>query len=388
MQNMIRRAMVTAVSIPFLIAGYGVPARAADVTPRIEVSFVLDTTGSMSQLIGGAKQKIWTIARQVVSGRPTPAIKLGLIGFRDRGDQYVTKVFDLSDDLDAVYGHLMDFQVGGGGDTPESVNQALNEAVTKVSWSKDPNTLKIIFLVGDAPPHMDYPDDVKYPETVRLAKESGIVIIAIQCGTYTATTSVWQDIARTSGGGFVQIDQSGGMTRTSTPVDAELARVGSELNRTVVPYGNAARQSEVRSKGAMAGGADVDRLVYLNVDRAEFGAKVVVTGEGELIWDVVNRKVKLEEIPDSDLPVQLQPMTMEARKDFVDQQFSKRKELQLKVDELSTQRDAFIKADMEKKIAAGAADSFDAKVAEMIQAQALRRGIQYNITAAGVPTEK
>jgi hypothetical protein len=178
------------------------------------------------------------------------------------------------------------------------------------------------------------------------------------------------------------------MTRTSTPVDAELARVGSELNRTVVPYGNAARQSEVRSKGAMAGGADVDRLVYLNVDRAEFGAKVVVTGEGELIWDVVNRKVKLEEIPDSDLPVQLQPMTMEARKDFVDQQFSKRKELQLKVDELSTQRDAFIKADMEKKIAAGAADSFDAKVAEMIQAQALRRGIQYNITAAGVPTEK
>ena len=388
MQNMIRRAMVTAVSIPFLIAGYGVPARAADVTPKIEVSFVLDTTGSMSQLIGGAKQKIWTIARQVVSGRPTPAIKLGLIGFRDRGDQYVTKVFDLSDDLDAVYGHLMDFQVGGGGDTPESVNQALNEAVTKVSWSKDPNTLKIIFLVGDAPPHMDYPDDVKYPETVRLAKESGIVIIAIQCGTYTATTSVWQDIARTSGGGFVQIDQSGGMTRTSTPVDAELARVGSELNRTVVPYGNAARQSEVRSKGAMAGGADVDRLVYLNVDRAEFGAKVVVTGEGELIWDVVNRKVKLEEIPDSDLPVQLQPMTMEARKDFVDQQFSKRKELQLKVDELSTQRDAFIKADMEKKIAAGAADSFDAKVAEMIQAQALRRGIQYNITAAGVPTEK
>jgi len=388
MQNMIRRAMVTAVSIPFLIAGYGVPARAADVTPRIEVSFVLDTTGSMSQLIGGAKQKIWTIARQVVSGRPTPAIKLGLIGFRDRGDQYVTKVFDLSDDLDAVYGHLMDFQVGGGGDTPESVNQALNEAVTKVSWSKDPNTLKIIFLVGDAPPHMDYPDDVKYPETVRLAKEAGIVIIAIQCGTYTPTTSVWQDIARTSGGGFVQIDQSGGMTRTSTPVDAELARVGSELNRTVVPYGNAARQSEVRSKGAMAGGADVDRLVYLNVDRAEFGAKVVVTGEGELIWDVVNRKVKLEEIPDSDLPVQLQPMTMEARKDFVDQQFSKRKELQLKVDELSTQRDAFIKADMEKKIAAGAADSFDAKVAEMIQAQALRRGIQYNITAAGVPTEK
>jgi hypothetical protein len=178
------------------------------------------------------------------------------------------------------------------------------------------------------------------------------------------------------------------MTRISTPVDSELSRVGAELNRTVVPYGNAALQSEVRTKESRAGAADVDRLVYLNVDRAEFGAKVVVTGEGELIWDVVNRKVKLEEIPDSDLPVQLKPMTMEARKDFVDQQFSRRKELQLKVDELSTQRDAFIKAEMEKKIAAGTGDSFDAKVAEMIQAQALRRGIQYNITAAGVSSEK
>ncbi len=60
----------------------------------------------------------------------------------------------------------------------------------------------------------------------------------------------------------------------------------------------------------------------------------------------------------------------------------------IKVDELSKQRDAFIKAEMEKKIAAGTGDSFDAKVAEMIQAQALRRGIRYDITAAGVSSAK
>jgi hypothetical protein len=357
------------------------PVRAADVTPRIEVSFVLDTTGSMGRLISGAKQKVWTIARQMVAGRPTPAIKLGLIGYRDRGDEYVTKVYDLTDDLDAVYGHLMAFQAGGGGDNPESVNQALNEAVTKISWSKNPGTLKIIFLVGDAPPHMDYPDDVKYPETITLAKAAGITIITVQCGTYAPTTTTWKDIAALAGGGFVQIDQSGGMTATSTPVDAELMRVGAELNRTVVPYGNAARQSEVQTKGALAAAASADRLVYLNVDRADFGAKVVVTGEGELVWDVVNRKVKLEEIPDSDLPAQLQPMTLQARKDFVDQQFSKRKELQVKVDELATQRDKFVKAEMEKLTAAGFADSFDAKVAEMIQDQAKRVGIQYDLTA-------
>ena len=392
MKNVFVRTLVTAITASMFTAGYGATlVRAADVTPRIEVSFVLDTTGSMNLLVAGAKQKIWTIARQVASGRPSPAIRISLIGYRDRGDQYVTKVFDLSDDLDTVYGHLMEFQVGGGGDTPESVNQALNEAVTKISWSKDPGTLKIIFLVGDAPPHMDYSDDVKYPESVRLAKQAGIVIIAIQCGTYAQTTPFWTEIASGTGGGFVQLDQSGGMTRTVTPMDAELARVGAELNRTVVPYGNAAKQSEVRTKESRAGGADVDRLVYLNVDRAEFGAKAVVTGDGELIWDVVNRKVKLEEIPDADLPVQLQPMTMEARKEYVDQQFSKRKELQIQVDELSTKRAAYIKEETDKRLALGVGDSFDVKVAEMIQALAAERGIRYDITAAdaaGAPAAK
>jgi len=355
------------------------PSPAVDVTPRLEVSFVLDTTGSMGRLIAGAKQKIWSIERQMVAGRPSPTIKLGLVGYRDRGDQYVTKVYDLTDDLDAMYGHLMEFQAGGGGDTPESVNQALNEAVTKISWSKDPGVLKLIFLVGDAPPHMDYSDDVKYPDTIKLAKAAGITIITVQCGTYAPTTTAWQDIAALSGGGFVQIDQSGGMTATTTPVDAELSRVGAELRKTIVPYGNAARQSEVRTKGAMAAGASADRLVYLNVDSAEFGAKVVVTGEGELIWDVVNRKVKMEDIPDSDLPVQLQAMSLQARKEFVDEQFSKRKGLQIQVDELATQRDKFVKAEMEKLTASGAGDSFDAKVAEMIQEQAKRLGIQYDI---------
>jgi hypothetical protein len=379
-----KRTILAAIAAMVFSAGIvSLPVRAADVPPKIEVAFVLDTTSSMSQLIGGAKQKIWTIARQIAGGKPSPAIKLSLVGFRDRGDQYVTKTFDITDDLDAVYGNLMAFQVAGGGDTPESVNQALHEAVTKVAWSKDTTTLKMIFLVGDAPPHMDYPDDVKYPETVQLARAAGIIINTIQCGHNGSTTPFWQEIAAMSGGGYVQIDQSGGMTATATPVDAELARVGAELTKTVVPYGNAARQSEVRTKEANAGGAAVDRLVYLNLDRADFGAKSVVTGEGELIWAVVNHKVKLEEIPDSDLPVQLQSMTLQARKDFVDQQFTKRKELQIRVDELSKERESLVKAEMEKLIAKGTGDSFDAKVAEMVQAQAQRRGIKYEIITPG-----
>src|SRR5882757_7264849 len=93
--------------------------------PQIEVCFVLDTTGSMSGLIEGAKQKIWSIANEMISAKPTPEIRFGLVGYRDRGDEYVTKVFNLTDDLDGIYAHLQSFKADGGGDTPESVNEAL-----------------------------------------------------------------------------------------------------------------------------------------------------------------------------------------------------------------------------------------------------------------------
>src|SRR5437762_10315529 len=89
-----------------------------ELKPQVEVVFCLDTTGSMGGLIDAAKKKIWTISNQIAGGKPTPHVKVGLVAFRDRGDEYITKVFDLTDDLDAVYANLMGFRADGGGDEP------------------------------------------------------------------------------------------------------------------------------------------------------------------------------------------------------------------------------------------------------------------------------
>ena len=122
------------------------------------------------------------LARRVeTQGRP---IRIGLIGYRDRGDEYVTKAFDLTNDIDAVYGHLQAFHAAGGGDTPESVNEALQEGVNKMTWSQDRKVLKIIFLVGDAPPHMDYPGAPKYPEVCQRAMKRDLIINTVQCGAF------------------------------------------------------------------------------------------------------------------------------------------------------------------------------------------------------------
>src|SRR5205823_11065723 len=103
---------ITTLLLALLLAGSGISAKGPpnEKKPRVEVCFVLDTTGSMGGLIEGAKAKIWTIANQIVKQKPTPEVKIALIGYRDRGDQYVTKLFDLTDDIDAVFKNLTAFE--------------------------------------------------------------------------------------------------------------------------------------------------------------------------------------------------------------------------------------------------------------------------------------
>ena len=162
---------------------------------RVEVVFVLDTTGSMSGLINAAQEKIWSIASTLAQAQQAPEISMGLVAYRDRGDAYVTQVIDLNRDLDSMYAKLMDFAADGGGDGPEAVNEALEAAIHRMSWSQDQSTYKVVFLVGDAPPHMDYQDDVKYPQVVAAAAAKGIVVNTIQCGSMSDTVAPWQHIA-------------------------------------------------------------------------------------------------------------------------------------------------------------------------------------------------
>jgi hypothetical protein len=80
--------------------------------PKVEVCFVLDTTGSMSGLIQSAKDKIWSIANSLISTDPKPEISFALIGYRDVGDSYVTQITNLTTDIDLIHTQLMAFKAG------------------------------------------------------------------------------------------------------------------------------------------------------------------------------------------------------------------------------------------------------------------------------------
>lgn len=344
------------------------------VRPRMEVCFVLDTTGSMSGLIEGAKQKIWSIANEMISAKPTPELRLGLIGYRDRGDQYVVKRFDLTNDIDAVYADLRQFSAGGGGDTPESVNEALNEAVTKMSWSSDRSVLKIIFLVGDAPPHMDYANAPKYPEICQAAMKKDLIINTVQCGAILETAPVWKEIAKLSEGSYAAIAQEGGMVAIATPMDAELAKLNRELGGTLVAYGSASMRYAVVAKQAASEAAPA----AVAADRLSFNVKSgkSVQGEGELLDSLAAGGLSIGEVKKDQLPAEWQKLDDAELKKAIAQKQKERAELQAKILKLNQSRDAYIAAER-KKPASVKADSFDAQVTAAIRAQAARKGITY-----------
>jgi Mg-chelatase subunit ChlD len=346
-----------------------------DKKPRIEVCFVLDTTGSMGGLIEGAKQKIWSIANEMVSAKPTPELKLGLIGYRDKGDDYVVKSFPMTDDIDAIYAHLRGFEAGGGGDTPESVNEALAEAIEKMSWSQDRSVLKIIFLVGDAPPHMDYADGPKYPELCRAAAKKDLIINTVQCGGMAETTPIWQEIAKLSEGSYVAIAQSGNMAVVSTPMDDKLGELNKRMGATLIPYGDKDARGAVSAKQAVAENAPAtaaaDRLSY-NVRTGKS-----VQGAGELLDALASNKLKIESIDKKQLPPEFQELTREEMEKRIAKTRKDRVIVQKEIDDLSKKRDAYLQDENKRLAAAGKGDGFDKKVAQTIRQQGEKKGINY-----------
>ncbi|MCC7413301.1 MAG: VWA domain-containing protein [Gammaproteobacteria bacterium] len=351
--------------------------------PRIEVVFVLDTTGSMSGLIHAAQEKIWSIATTMAQAQPAPQIRMGLVAYRDRGDEYVTRVVDLSDDLDSVYATLMDLRADGGGDTPESVNAALDDAVNRVAWSADQGAYKVIFLVGDAPPHSDYQGDVQYPRTLAAARAKGIVVNTIQAGNSGATRHVWTQIARHGEGQYAQVEQSGNAVAIATPFDERLALLSQRLDETRLYYGSDEQKAKRQRKQAAARKLHDSASLETRARRATFNATASgatnLLGEGELVDDVASGRVDLDSLAPAALPAPLQALAPAEQKAAIEAAAGQRAELKREIETLAAERAGYL----EEQVAAagGARDSLDDKLYGAIRAQAGKKGLHYEADA-------
>jgi len=346
---------------------------------QIEVVFVLDTTSSMSGLIETAKEKIWSIATTLAQAEQAPEIQMGLVAFRDRGDQYVTDVIDLSTDLDTMYGRLMQFAAVGGGDGPESVNQALNDAVHRISWSQDPSSYRTIFLVGDAPPHMDYAGEAQYPEVVRLARAKGIVVNTIQCGEVAATVEPWTEIARLGDGRYLKVGQAGSAFAVTTPFDDEIARLSAELDDTRLFYGDDEQMTVLNGKVAATESLEAFASAASRARRAVFNATESghrnLFGDQDLVEDVSGGEVSLDAVPEEQLPDGLRELGRAEQEQLIEELAGRRVDLLRRIDSLAEQRAGFIDQRLDE--AGGAEDSLDRQLYDVVREQAAPAGLTF-----------
>lgn len=181
--------------------------KATQKPPKIDVLFLIDSTGSMGDEIKVVKEKIEDIIFEVLNGTPKPDVRFAIVTYRDRGDDYITKTFDFTKDVEEIKAFLRGIKARCGGDGPESVNEALHVAINECEWGDDEH-VKMILLIGDAPPHMDYKDDYDYREEVVIAKQKGIKIHVIGCSgitCYVNGVSIFLEIANKTDGTFQEL---------------------------------------------------------------------------------------------------------------------------------------------------------------------------------------
>lgn len=340
----------------------------------LEMVFVLDTTGSMGGLLEGAKQKIWSIVNEVMQKESRPSVRVGLVAYRDRGDDYETQILPITEDLDKVYSRLMEFQAAGGGDHPENVQKALADGVKNAGWSKQRAGLaQIVFLVGDAPPQ-SYQNEPDVLATTDLAIKQNMIVNTIQCGSHGDTTKVWNQIASRGQGKYFAIAQDGGVEVINTPYDAEISQLGQKIASGYMAYG-AAPMREMAMDGVASTESKVAAAAS-NTARADRALNKALNSSayaGDLVQEIENGRVKLESIKDDELPTDLQKLTPAQRQAEVDKRLSERKQVRAQIVELSKKRAAFI-ADERKK--SGKASGFDAAVGTALTEQLAKKGIK------------
>ncbi|MEE9877514.1 MAG: VWA domain-containing protein [Stenotrophomonas maltophilia] len=184
-------------AVQVVVADAPLPARA-----KLDLVFMVDATGSMADEIDKLRDSLQGIVRDIAQLPSNPDICLGLVTYRDRGDEYFVRGWDLSNNVAGFQNVLDGVRANGGGDYPEAMNEAFDHAVQAMNW-RGASTTRLLVSLADAPPHMDYPQP-RYEQTMLAALGTGIKVLSVAASGQDTTGEIAQrQIAQYTGGRFI-----------------------------------------------------------------------------------------------------------------------------------------------------------------------------------------
>jgi Mg-chelatase subunit ChlD len=221
-----------------LIGGGDSPFRGylGDLRERgLDVVFVIDATGSMQRFIDRARETIDDVIQDLAS--VVPSLRIGLVAYRDLGDDWITQDVDLTTDRYHIHNFLLGLRASGGRrevpDFEEAVEVGLEVATQEMSWRE--GARRVILLVGDAPYHDD--DRAAANATVRSFardRHSLVNTIYVSAGDFDRPTEN-QARARDA---FQRIAGAGGGAAFELPVDDPQAGASLRSSVTAATFGD------------------------------------------------------------------------------------------------------------------------------------------------------
>lgn len=196
---------VSDVPLPLTTRDYHVTLRAPTTASSmpVDIEFVVDATGSMGDEIAALKASLSDISARIDSLPAKPDVRFALTIYRDRVDSFLTRTWNFSSDLSNFQQEIAGVSAAGGGDYPEDVQQGLYDGLHKPDW-RGPGTVKLMFLIGDAPPHLDYQNDPDYITTAQQAAADGVKIETLAgSGLDDLGEYVWRQLSELTLGQFL-----------------------------------------------------------------------------------------------------------------------------------------------------------------------------------------
>ncbi|MCU0413684.1 MAG: VWA domain-containing protein [Ignavibacteriaceae bacterium] len=344
-------------------------------TNTVQLAIILDTSNSMDGLIEQTKSQLWKIVNEMArSKRESIAISLyvALYEYGNDGlsptEGFVRLVTPLTNDLDKISEELFKLKTNGGS---EYCGTVISEAIKDLKWTKGSDDYKVIFIAGNEPFNQG---DKDYKEACKSAISKGIIINTIYCGSYDeGLNSFWKDGADLADGKYINIDSDQQIVHIETPFDSELVQLGQKINETYIAFGYEGNELKQRQKEQDDNASSLAPSVM--VERS------VTKGSGQYnnsTWDLVDAKkdgsLDLTKIPKDQLPKEMQKMSLEEQKKYIDDKAKEREKIQIEINKLDKQRRDYIA----KQLAENKQENtLDAAMLKIIRDQASKKNYKF-----------
>ena len=342
----------------------------------IQLALLLDTSGSMDGLIDQAKSQLWKIVNELATSKKNGQPVNLDVALYEYGKQsipadegYLRNIVPFTNDLDKISDELFKLRTNGG---DEYCGRVILNAVENLQWSKSNDNLKIIFIAGNEPFTQG---NVDYKTACQKAIKKGIAVNTIFCGNYDeGVQTMWKDGADLADGKYMNIDHNAAIVHIDAPQDAEIIKLGQELNKTYIAFGSAGREKKEMQAEQDANSMSLSPGVMVERSVTKSGVQYKNSG-----WDLIDAtnegSVKIEELKDEDLPDEMKKMTMQERKAYVDKMEKEREKIQNKINQLNDERSKYI---TQKMIENQTDNTLDAVMIKTIREQAKEKNYSFS----------